>query len=40
MKRKITALFVLSSGFLMALGLNCLPNIGASLINPLAGLFN
>lgn len=35
MTRKFLTLAVLSSGFVMALGLNCLPNIGTSF----AGLF-
>ncbi|MCH8806158.1 MAG: hypothetical protein IH986_08730 [Planctomycetes bacterium] len=36
MKRKLTALFILSGGFLFALGMNCLPNIGVP-INLLGG---
>jgi len=30
MTRKFTALALLSTGFTMALGLNCLPNLGTS----------
>ncbi len=30
-KAKITALVMLSGSFVMALGLNCLPNIGSTL---------
>lgn len=30
-KRKITALLLLSGSYMMALGLNCLPNIGGSI---------
>jgi hypothetical protein len=32
-KRKVLAL-LLSGGFLVALGLNCLPNIGGSFVIP------
>jgi hypothetical protein len=32
-KRKVLVL-LLSGGFMMALGLNCLPNIGGSLVIP------
>jgi len=31
-KRKLMVLFLLTSGCLMALGLNCLPNIGGTLV--------
>lgn len=33
MSKKLWALMVLSSGFVMALGLNCIPNIGNSFLN-------
>lgn len=37
-KNKLAALAVLASGFTMALGLNCLPNIGR--LTSISGIFN
>ncbi|MBL8880426.1 MAG: hypothetical protein JNG88_15035 [Phycisphaerales bacterium] len=37
-KNKLAAFAVLASGFTMALGLNCLPNIGA--VTSLSGILN
>lgn len=37
-KIKILALLVVSGGYALALGLNCIPNIGTVVANPFAGL--
>lgn len=34
-KKKIAALLVLTSSYVMALGLNCLPNIGGTIVLPM-----
>lgn len=33
-KRKLAALVVMTSGFLMALGVSCIPNLGSALQIP------